>query len=111
MKPARAGRVAAVFARAVAAGTIASISGSAIVTPIPRRNVRRGNDIFEMNIAESPVSARRLARRGDLTRGLLRGLHPHLKRRTVDNALDQRRETVVLGLGFPDDLPHDGHIL
>jgi hypothetical protein len=32
---------AAVFANAVLAGTIASMSGNAIVTPMPRRTVRR----------------------------------------------------------------------
>src|SRR5262245_4230232 len=40
--PRRRVGVAAVLARAVAAGTIASSSGNASVAPMPRRNVRRG---------------------------------------------------------------------
>src|SRR5262249_42207068 len=42
--------LAAVCARAVQAGTIASSSGRPIVTPAPRRNVRRERCIFVMNI-------------------------------------------------------------
>jgi hypothetical protein len=41
------------FVAAVNAGTIASSHGSATAAPTPRRNVRRGNDIFVMNIARS----------------------------------------------------------
>jgi hypothetical protein len=41
---------AAVFTSGVAAGTIESSSGSARVTPMPWRNVRRGSDFFVMNI-------------------------------------------------------------
>jgi len=40
---------AAVCARAVAAGTIASSSGRATVIPAPRRNVRRGIRLLVMN--------------------------------------------------------------
>jgi hypothetical protein len=32
----------------VSAGTIASRNGSAIAAPMPRRNVRRGSDSFDM---------------------------------------------------------------
>ena len=39
---------AAVWLIAVSAGTIASSRGSASVTPMPRRNVRRGSAIFVM---------------------------------------------------------------
>ena len=46
MKPRRGDGFAAVRASAVPAGTIASSSGNASVAPTPRRNVRRGNDIF-----------------------------------------------------------------
>ena len=41
-KPSRRTGLAAVLASGVAAGTIASSNGSAIVAPMPRRNVRRG---------------------------------------------------------------------
>ena len=47
-KPSRRTGAAAVFARAVIDGTIASRSGSATVAPMPRRNVRRGKAFFEM---------------------------------------------------------------
>ena len=40
---------AAVLTSGVAAGTIESSSGSASVTPTPRRNVRRGRCLFVMN--------------------------------------------------------------
>ena len=52
--PNRFGGFAAVFAVAVIAGTIDSSSGSAIVAPMPRRNVRRGKACFEMNITPTP---------------------------------------------------------
>src|SRR5438552_12765776 len=41
---------AAVCASAVPAGIIESSSGSASVTPMPRRNVRRGNARLVMNV-------------------------------------------------------------
>jgi hypothetical protein len=40
--PRRRRGLAGVLSRAVAAGTIASSNGSAMVTPMPRKNVRRG---------------------------------------------------------------------
>ena len=46
MKPSRFVGRAAVRASAVAAGTMASSSGSASAAPAPRRNVRRGSDIL-----------------------------------------------------------------
>ncbi len=49
-KPSRRTGLAAVFASGVAAGTIASSNGNAIVAPTPRRNVRRGMNFFVMNI-------------------------------------------------------------
>src|SRR5262245_31473880 len=49
--PNRVRGAAAVLTVAVIAGTIASSNGSATVAPTPRRNVRRGNDSLEMNIA------------------------------------------------------------
>src|SRR6186713_2656697 len=50
MKPMRGEGAAAVCARAVPAGIIASSSGSAIVTPAPRRKVRRDKCFFVMNM-------------------------------------------------------------
>ena len=48
--PSRRTGLAAVFASRVAAGTIDSSSGNAIVAPIPRRNVRRGMNFFVMKL-------------------------------------------------------------
>ena len=45
--------VAAVCASSVAAGTIASSSGRASVTPVPRRKVRRGMCFFAINMGPS----------------------------------------------------------
>jgi hypothetical protein len=39
------------------AGTIDSRNGSATVTPAPRRNVRRDNDLFVMNMAAALLFA------------------------------------------------------
>src|SRR5678815_5608336 len=47
--------VAAVLAKGVCAGSIASSNGSATVTPAPRRNVRRERCFFEMKFIV-PVS-------------------------------------------------------
>ncbi len=48
--PKRRVGAAAVRTVGVRAGTIASSNGSARVAPTPRRKVRRGSDILEMNI-------------------------------------------------------------
>ena len=59
MHPRRVFGVAAVCASAVPAGTIDSSSGSASVTPAPRRNVRRERCFFVMNVtARVPPSYR-----------------------------------------------------
>src|SRR6185295_14808857 len=55
--PKRRGGFAAVCVVAVNAGTMASSSGSASVVPMPRRNVRRGSDIFVMNIFDLTAGA------------------------------------------------------
>src|SRR5215475_5134869 len=86
MNPVRIGLAASVFANAVAAGIIASSSGSASEAPMPRRNVRRGIESFEMNITPRQfhvVQAFRPARQADLkvcTTSVVVRLHPHLKR-------------------------------
>src|ERR1700686_2814775 len=51
---------AAVLAMAVNAGSIYSSNGNARVTPMPRRNVRRGNDILVMNMVASSLLLVRL---------------------------------------------------
>src|SRR6266581_3312321 len=60
---------AAVLAMAVIAGTIDSSSGSARVTPMPRRNVRLGNDILVMNMVASSLLVRRQPNTPTLTGG------------------------------------------
>ena len=56
---------AATAADAVNAGTIASSAGSATTAPIPRRNVRRGSDIFLMNM-EFPFRTTKLNHRVEI---------------------------------------------
>ena len=51
---------AAVLTSGVPAGIIESSSGSASVTPMPRRNVRRGRCFFVMNMIRSDVRLSRL---------------------------------------------------
>jgi hypothetical protein len=51
MNAVRNGRSAAALAPIEAAGTIASRKGNPTVTPTPRRNVRRGIEIFLMTTA------------------------------------------------------------
>src|SRR5215813_13019500 len=76
--------VAAVCARSVPAGTIASSSGKASVTPAPRKNVRRERCFFTINMDS--------LFRWSTTRGLLRdftALDAVLKRRAPDDAQDE----------------------
>src|SRR5690349_24521708 len=101
MAPNRRCGFAAVLAVAVSAGTIDSSSGSARVTPMPRRNVRRGNAILVINIEAPSICC-------DNVR--LSGFDPLLKRRAVDDAENERREPVVLRGAVADDLPHFRHV-
>src|SRR5512138_1582468 len=73
------------------AGTIASSSGKASVTPAPRRNVRRGMCFFGRNISNSQLSYV-LIRTGRL---LVR-LHPHLELITRDDCLHDGGEPIVI---------------
>src|SRR5262245_4308314 len=89
---------AAVCARAVCAGIIASSSGSPTATPAPRRNVRRDKCFLVMNIIGSLIA-----------RNLFRSPHPEL-RAVNDTQHDRRKLVVVLGR-IADDLPDGGHIV
>ncbi len=53
MNPSLRTGLAAVLAWAESAGTIASRNGSAMVTPMPRRNVRLGSDFLVTIMASS----------------------------------------------------------
>src|SRR5881296_234378 len=97
MNPSRLG---AAVGAAERAGTIASRNGSAIVAPRPRRNVRRGSAIFVTIMSE--VS--KLSRAGGrIYRRPRRRRSPHVEWRALDDAQDQRRETVVVALGTAQD--------
>src|SRR5712691_1293554 len=103
---------AAVCARAVAAGTIASSNGSAKVTPAPLRNIRRGICFFETNMLAAPLFTILVARRLRLTRnGRVHALRVHLKRLALDDAEDERGEAVVVLCGIPRDGADQRHVL
>src|SRR5712692_336240 len=76
--------LAAVWARSVRAGTIASSNGNASMVPAPRRNVRRGMCFLVMNIVDRSWQ---LTRSGSLVRR--RRFHVHLERRALDDARHQ----------------------
>src|SRR5690606_8235225 len=71
-KPSRRPGVAAVFASAVPAGTIASSNGSAIDAPAPRSTVRRDRCFRFRNIARSSSNPLLQGRRLDHLRGFFR---------------------------------------
>src|SRR5258708_30227930 len=88
----------AVFAHAVPAGTIASRNGSAIVTPIPLRTVRRDRAFFVRYMSKLLLS-------GGGRHGIGRA---HLERRAVHDPEDERGGLVALGRGLlhhPSDRP------
>src|SRR5882762_577593 len=101
---------------------MASSSGRASVTPTPRRNVRRGSAILEINIDELLMRQNETGYRtiwnllaGHL--GVRRRLdlrtmrRPHLERRALHRTQDQRLEFVTAGRTVTDDLPHRRRII
>src|SRR5687767_3981281 len=98
MQPSRVGRApAAVCANAVPAGIIDSSSGSASVTPMPWRNVRRDRCFFVMNDIASVSS---LNGSDDPSVRILRApLHALLERIALDDAEHERGEAVSLAPG------------
>src|SRR6266850_1370776 len=103
---------AAVCASAVAAGTIASSSGSANVTPAPLRKVRRGKCFFETNMLSAPLLRVPGARGLDLVarNGGLLTLRIHLERLASDNAEHQRGETVLIARRVPGERADQRHV-
>src|SRR5437764_528706 len=89
----RFGGAAAVSRSGCKAGTIDSSSGKASVTPAPRRNVRRGMQVFVMNM---------------LTPSRSLDAHPEL--RASDNPEDDRREPVLILVGRARDRAHGRHV-
>src|SRR5262249_38945252 len=119
MNPRRRTGLAGVVASADSAGTIASSSGSAMVTPMPRRNVRRGSEIFEMNIAFSsfstisalPQRSTRSRDRGRGRPGLLTLCATHLERRARRDADDERLEAVGASSRVLHNFPDGGRVV
>src|SRR3982750_465007 len=91
---------AAVNRNGVSAGTIASSSGKANVTPAPRRNVRRG--MYFLVRITSALLVR--------TCCVLVGLGSHLKLRAADDAHHQRREPIVILRGVAHDRANRRHV-
>src|SRR5215470_12640824 len=83
---------AAVSLTGVSAGTIASSSGSASVTPAPRRNVRRGMCFFAMNMS------------------VLHRPGTHLELRALHDAEHDRRKPVVVRGRVTHDRAQRGHV-
>src|SRR5262245_26101255 len=97
---------AAVSRSSVCAGSIASSSGRARVTPVPYKKVRRGKCFFAMNI-----SVFLLAIGGRLLRPVFRQFHVVLESAALHDSEDQRREAVVFGGGVPDDGTNQRHVV
>src|ERR1700730_17817089 len=90
----RFGGAAAVNRSGRSAGTIASSSGSARVTPAPRRNVRRGTCFFVMNMMLNPSSP----------------LDSHPELRAPYDSEHDRREPIAVLVGVARDRAHGRHV-
>src|SRR5215467_111014 len=96
MAPNRVRAFAAVCRSGVAAGTMDSRKGNAIVTPAPVRNMRRDRCFFVMHAIFS----------------LLRfSLHFFLERVAFDHAENQRRELVVVLSSLSKDRTNRRHVV
>src|SRR5579863_1284251 len=103
--------VAAVCAWAVEAGIIASSSGSASVTPLPFKTVRREMCFLVINIAAvfSYLLQLMLSSRPLLVVGAR--LHVHLERSALHDTQDDCGEGVVTRGRISHDGPYQGHVL
>src|SRR5215510_5920667 len=90
---------AAVWAIAVKAGTIASSRGRLTVAPSPRRNVRRGSDIFVTIMAKSSLEILNVPRSSH---------HKRVARRDAD---DEGRELELVGRRAANDASNHRHIV
>src|SRR4051812_34826297 len=109
---------AGVWAQAVATGIIASRRGRARAPCALLRNVRLGMAFFVKNIVLSfqrcsLVMCRKVSRRFSLPLRCLRSLFstPHLKRNTLHDSEDERREPIVLFLSTAHDLANCGRVV
>src|SRR5262245_53044906 len=90
---------AAVWAIAVKAGTIASSRGRLTVAPRPRRNVRRGSDIFVTIMAKSSLEILRVPGSSH---------HKRVARRDAD---DEGRELELVSRGAAHNASNHRHIV
>src|SRR5262245_3256999 len=97
--------LAAVCASAVAAGTIASSSGSASVAPAPFKTVRREMCFLVRNINGA------LLLTGYAQLIALSRLHVHLKSLAPDDADDDRRQAIPRRCRIPHNRSDHRHIL
>src|ERR1700722_11759172 len=102
---------AAGWARATAAGIIASSNGSATTAPTPRSTVRRDKCFLVRNIMSNPlahsVRYQHLSHFHVRLPGALSGGHLfHLKVRTCYDSDQDRREAVVVIGRIAQDLSH-----
>src|SRR5215213_10186870 len=88
MNDRRIGRTVSGAATA-SAGIIASSIGNASAAPAPRSTARRERDLLRITIAHTP----------------------HLERRALDDAKDDRRPAVIVRRGLARDLAHHGEIV
>src|SRR5262245_7733433 len=101
---------AAVLTSGVLAGIIESSSGSASVTPMPRRKVRRGRYFFVINaITFSPLCLCASVCRRHVKSVL--ALHFHLKRRALDHAENQVREPIATFRRIAHHAAHGWHVV
>src|SRR5262245_47889723 len=110
-KPSLGTGFAGVCAHAVAAGIIASRRGSARVARALFRNVRLGIAFFVKNIALSLLVGQAFS----LPPGFSRRFHclfsaPHLKRNTLHDSENERREPIILLLRLIHDLANGGRV-
>src|SRR5262245_39803528 len=107
MQPKRIFGAAAVCASAVPAGIIESSNGNAIAAPAPRSTVRRERCFLVTNMA--PTSIDLIG--ASLLRLVATLLHPILHRPACNDALHQRRKTIVVFRGRSHDLAHHRHVV
>src|SRR5262245_38032657 len=91
---------AAVRLKGVCAGTIDSKKGKAMVTPAPRRNVRRLRCFLVTNVMSASWKD-----------GLGAHFHLHLKWCAFCDAENKRRKTIVAAGSIADDRPDHRHVV
>src|SRR5205814_10138024 len=94
---------AAVCASAVAAGIIESSSGSASVTPMPRRNVRRGTARFVMNVICASF-------RRSIVHARFHIVDSPLEWHAIDDAEDEIGKPIFLRRSAVHDYPDRRHV-